>query len=146
MKWVGNIDAICRFDLIHTGHETGMKKFAAQQKGASIIVTIIVLAALGYGAYIGIQYAPQIFEAKAIDSILDAVERTHKSQPFTSAVDVKTNIIKMLQVNEMNDMTESFSVARPAENIIITFSYDRELNLGYKILPMHYEKTLSLDF
>jgi hypothetical protein len=123
-----------------------MRKSPSKQTGASTIVTIIFLTALGYGVYIGVQYVPQVFEAKTIDSILEAIESTHKSQPFSNSVDVKTNIVNMLQVNEMNDMTESFTVARPAENIIINFSYDRELNLGYKIQPMHYEKTLSLDF
>ena len=121
-----------------------MRYLPKKQKGASTIVTIIILAALGYSAFVVIQYAPLFFEAKAIDSILDGVQSDHKTQPLTSVVDVKTKIVKMLQVNEMNDMTESFTVTKPDDRIIISFKYDRELNLGYKVEPIHYEKNMSL--
>ena len=45
-----------------------MKKLPNQQKGASAIFTIILLAVLGYAVYIGIQYVPQAVESKSIDS------------------------------------------------------------------------------
>lgn len=122
-----------------------MKKFAAQQKGASAIGTIIILAILGYAAYIGIQYVPQMIESKSIDSILRSVKDAQNTDPVNDVEDARAMVIRLLQVNEMNDMTDSFTVKERAGKITIEFSYERELNLGYEKRPMHYEKTLVLD-
>ena len=122
-----------------------MKRMPGKQKGASAIVTIIILAVLGYGAYIGIQYVPQAIESKTIDSILDSIESTQGTTAATSVQSVREQVTRMLQLNEMNDMNNNFSVTRTGDVITIRFSYDRELNLGYKIQPMHYERSLSLN-
>ncbi len=121
-----------------------MNSLPAQQKGASVIGTIIILALLGYAAYIGMQYVPQVIESKAIDSILRTVKDAQSTDPVESVEDAKTKVISLLQINEMNDMTDSFDVKERDGSITITFSYDRQLNLGYKQKPMHYEKTLVL--
>ena len=121
-----------------------MNKYPGKQKGASPIFTIIVLALLGYGLYIGIQYVPQLIEAKSIGSILSSIESTHRTEAITDMGDVRTSVIKMLQINEMDDMIENLTVKRVKNNITITFIYDRELNLGYEKKPMHYEKVLIL--
>ena len=44
----------------------------------------------------------------------------------------------------MNDMTDSVKVDYFNNMVTIVVSYDRELNLIYKVHPMHYEKTLNL--
>ena len=49
-----------------------MNKLPAQQKGASAIVTLIILALLAYGVYVGIQYVPQAIESKSVDSVLNS--------------------------------------------------------------------------
>ena len=122
-----------------------MNKLPARQKGASAIGTIIILALLGYGAYIGIQYVPQMIESKSIDSILRSVKDAQNTDPIDDVEDARAMVIRLLQVNEMNDMTDSFSVNERGGKITIAFKYDRELNLGYKKRPMHYEKTLVLN-
>ena len=121
-----------------------MNKLPNRQRGGSIIVTIIMVAVLGFAAYIGIQYVPQMVESKSIDSILDSMEDRQKSDPVTDVTSAKTRLVKLLQVNEMNDMTDGFTVKERDNKITIVFSYDRELNLVYKVHQMHYEKTLSL--
>ena len=40
------------------------------QRGASAVILIIILAILGAGVYIGLQYLPQYIEAGTVDSIL----------------------------------------------------------------------------
>jgi len=122
-----------------------MNKLPAQQKGASAIVTIIFLVALGFAAYVGIQYVPQAIEFKAIGSILSTVKDAQKNDPLTSVEEARTKVIGLLQINEMNDMAKSFTVQQSAGKITIKFSYDRELDLIYKVKPMHYEKTLNLN-
>ena len=114
-----------------------MKKLPKQQTGASLIVTIITLAVLGYGIYVGIQYVPQIVESKSIGSILTSIEASHRTDPITSEYAAKEKVIKLLQVNEMNGMTDSFKVRNQSGSLTITFNYDRELNLGYEKKKIH---------
>ncbi len=121
-----------------------MKKLPNQQTGASLIATIITLAVLGYGIYIGIQYVPQMVEFKSIGSILSSIEADHRTDPLTSEYAAKEKVIKLLQINEMDDMTDSFRVRNRNGSITITFSYDRELNLGYKTKKVHYEISRTL--
>ena len=121
-----------------------MKNLPHKQKG-SAIVTLIVLLLLGYGVYIGIQYVPQLIESKAIDSIFDSVRTDQATDPIQSEGEVQSKITKMLQVNEMNEMAKNLKVRRGSGTIIAKISYDRELNLGFKKHPMHYEKTLELN-
>jgi hypothetical protein len=121
-----------------------MKTLPAKQKGASAIVTIIVLALLAYGVYLGIQYVPQAIESRAIDSIFAAVNKDHKMDPIRSADGARSKVAKMLQVNEMNDMAKNVKAKQIAGTITIKIKYERELNLGFKTKPMPYEKTLVL--
>jgi hypothetical protein len=121
-----------------------MQRLPARQKGASFIGTVILLALLGYAVYVGIQYVPQMIESKSIDSILGTVRDENKNDPITSVEDANAMVIRLLQVNEMNDMTDSFKVRMREDHIVIEFSYDRKLDLLYKVKPMHYEKTLRL--
>lgn len=122
-----------------------MNKLPGRQKGASIISTIITFAVLGYGVYIGIQYVPQALESNSISSILSSMKDSQISDPVTSNQAASAKVIKLLQINEMNDMTDSFVVERRDDKIVVRFSYDRELNLGYKIQAVHYEKSVSLN-
>ena len=121
-----------------------MNRLPKQQKGASAIATIIFLALLGYAIYIGIQYVPQAIESKAIDSILSSIQMDNTTDRITNEQEAKTRLVKLLQVNEMNDMANSFKVKTEKGAITIAFSYDRELNLVFKKRPMHYEKSLVL--
>lgn len=127
------------------GDKNIMNRLPSQQKGTSAIFTIILLAVLGYTVYIGIQYVPQAVESKSIDSILNSVKTEHKSNPVSTESEAKSRVIKLLQVNEMNDMTDSFSVKNRSGITTITFKYDRELDLIFKKHSMHYEKSLALD-
>jgi len=121
-----------------------MNKLPAQQKGASAIATIIILAVLGFAAYVGIQYVPQMIESKSIDSILKTMETTQQTNPANTLQAVESKLVGLLQINEMNDMADSFTVKEGEGGIIVAFSYDRELNLIYKTLPMEYRKKVLL--
>ena len=122
-----------------------MNRFPAQQKGASAFVNIIMLAIVCFGVYVAIQYVPQLIESKAIDSMLQTMDSTQKTTPVNSVQTAQDRLASLLQVNEMNDMTDSYTVKKRNGKITITFSYDRELNLIFKKRPMHYEKKLILN-
>jgi len=114
------------------------------QRGASAIGIIIILAIIGAGAYIGLQYIPQYIEAGTVDSILSNIEQAHEESPVTSANKVRSMIEKQLDINQMDDLRDSFKVTQDEEIYIVTVSYERELNLIYEKKPMKYEKTLTL--
>ncbi len=122
-----------------------MNSLPAQQKGASAIVTIIVLVLLAYGVYVGIQYAPQFMESKSIDSILKTIDGAHRIESIDDAQAVEAKLVSLLQINEMNYMSDSYKVRQSNNRITVEFSYDRELDLIYKIQPMHYQKMLILN-
>lgn len=122
-----------------------MNRFPAQQKGASVFNNIIMLAILCFGVYVGIQYVPQLIESRAIDSILETMDSSQKTTPVNGVQSAEDRLTSLLQVNEMNDMADSFTVKTRNGRITIVFSYDRELNLVFTKQPMHYEKRLVLN-
>jgi hypothetical protein len=122
-----------------------MNRLPAKQNGASAITTIIMLAVLGFAVYVGIQYVPQLIESKSIDSVLRTMEETQNSDRVTTVVDARNKVIRLLQINDMNDMTDNLTVEKGDGGITITFSYDRELSLLYKIQPMRYRKKVRLN-
>jgi len=121
-----------------------MKHDPGRQGGGSFLGTLVILALIAYGAYVALQYIPQWIEARSIQTILDSMRTTQGADPVNSVQGARDKVIRMLQINEMNDMTESFDVARAGDYIVVTFSYDRELNLVYKQKTMHYEQSVSL--
>ena len=121
-----------------------MNKLPLQQRGASAIGTIIMLAILGYGVFIGFQYVPQAIESRSIDSILKTVDSASKSGSINSVQAAQERVVSLLQINEMNDMGDDFTVTEQGGRITVTFSYDRELNLLYKVQPMPYKKIMIL--
>jgi len=114
------------------------------QRGASAIVVIIILAILGAGAYIGLQYVPQYIEAGTVDSILGSIEKAHKATPVGSVKAVQDMIDKQLNMNQLDDLRDSFKVTQDGDVYIVKVSFERELNLIYEKKPMKYEKTLTL--
>ena len=122
-----------------------MNRMPFKQRGASAIGTIIILAIIGYAVYVGLQWVPQMIEAKTVDSILNSVESEHKTDPIRNGNDAEIRVVKLLQINEMNDMNKAVTVLDKGGMITITFSYDRELNLAYKTQQMHYEKSVTLQ-
>ena len=121
-----------------------MKKLPNQQTGASVIATLITLAVLGYGIYIGIQYVPQAIESRSIRSILNSIEKDHRVDPITSENAAKGKVVLLLQINEMNEMTKNVKVRERSGSITITFNYERALNLGYKEKKIQYEMSRTL--
>ena len=114
------------------------------QRGASAFVAIIILAIIGAGAYIGLQYIPQYIEAGSVDSILGNIEEAHKKSPVRNADEIRKMIGNQLNMNQLDDLRDSFKVTQDDDTYIIRVSYERDLNLIYKTQPVKYEKTLTL--
>lgn len=117
----------------------------ANQVGASAIGTVLLLVILAYGIFVGIQWVPQIIESSSVDSVLNSIESTHRSDPVRSAQAARTLIDNHLQINQMQDLKEVFTVREWANDYVIEVSYERQLNLLYETRTLHYEKSLTLD-
>jgi len=116
-----------------------------KQKGASTIAFIIVLAIFGFAVYVGLQYIPQRIESGTVDSILDSIAENHKITPVQNVSEILSTITRQLNVNQMDDMKDKFKVSKYRGTYIIKVSYERELNLGYEIKTIQYEKTRTLE-
>lgn len=121
-----------------------MNSIQKTQQGISTIGFIILLAILGAGVYIGLQYIPQFIECGTVDSILENLEKTNRETPFSSEKGIQNMIGKQLEMNQMDDLRDSFKVTRDGDMYIVRVSYERELNLIYERKPMKYEKVLPL--
>jgi len=121
-----------------------MNSMQKTQQGISATGFIIILAILGAGVYIGLQYIPQYIECGTVDSILENLEKTNKETPFSSEKGIRDMIGKQLEMNQMDDLRDSFKVTQDGEMYIVKVSYERELNLIYKRKPMKYEKVIPL--
>jgi len=114
------------------------------QRGASAITVIILLAIIGAGVYIGLQYIPQYMEAGTVDSILKSIEKAHEVTPFNSTSDIREMIDRQLDMNQMDDLGNSFDVMQDGDGYVVKVSYKRELDLIYEKRPVKYGKTLTL--
>ena len=114
------------------------------QRGASAITLIIILAIIGAGTYLGLQYIPQYIEASTVDALLSSIEQTHEEKPVSSASNIRNMIDKQLDINQMGDLRDSFKVTQDDEIYIVNVSYERELNLIYEKKLMKYEKSITL--
>lgn len=115
-----------------------------KQQGASPVVLLIILAIIGIGVFIGMQYIPQKMERGAVDTIMSDIEKNHASTPFSSKQEIESQIANKLNIEGMNDMYNTFSVTEEDDSFVIKAKYDRELNLIYTKKPVPYEKTLIL--
>ena len=116
-----------------------------KQRGASAIGIIIILAIIGVGAYIGFQYLPLYIEAGTVDSILTSIENNYREKPVTSAQQIRGMIEKQLNMNQMEDLADSFKVTQDEEIFIVNVNYERELNLIYEKKLIITDKTLTLE-
>lgn len=115
-----------------------------KQQGASPIVLLIILAIIGVGVYIGMQYIPQKMERGAVDTLMSNIEKNHASTPFGSKQEIESQIANKLNIEGMNDMLNTFTVTEENDGYVVTAKYKRELNLIYTTKPVLYEKTLIL--
>jgi hypothetical protein len=121
-----------------------MKNIQTTQQGKAPIILIIILALIGVGVYVGVQYIPQHIEKGTVNSILDDINKTYEAKPARSASEIQNSIGKYLNLNEMNTMAENFSVIKKDGKFIVTVTYQRELNLIYEKKQMNYERSLIL--
>jgi len=120
-------------------------RMQGQQRGISAIGLIITLIVIGYGAFVAVQYAPQVIEAQTVQSIFDTLKKENDTEKFNNAGAVKSAWAKLLNINEMNDLKDSLEIDQYQGKFTLKVGYDRELDLLYQKKTLHYEKTMTLN-
>jgi hypothetical protein len=115
---------------------------STKQQGGGLL-TVIILLVLAGGVYFGMQYIPQYMEAGTVDSILESIEKEHKTSPTTKKI-VESAIEKRLTVNNLQDLQKDFQVAEKNGKLIVTVHYERELNLIYEKKKVVFDRRLEL--
>ena len=64
-----------------------MRLLQSRQQGSSLFSIIIIMALIGAGVYIGLQYIPQLIESGTVDRILSDIKKAHASKP-DEAIDI----------------------------------------------------------
>jgi Domain of unknown function (DUF4845) len=115
-----------------------------RQRGASGVGTVILLAIVAYGVYVGIQYVPQLIEASSVDSILTSIEHDNRAEPIRSAQALRAKLDNHLSINQLTHLKDNFEVREWGSDYIIEVSYERELNLLFETKTIKYEDSLTL--
>jgi len=110
------------------------------QAGASTIKTLIVLAVIGYAVYVGYQYVPQQAESKTIDAILNSL----KGSRVSSVQDIKDRIAAQLNVNNMDNLANQFTVRRQGDSFVVEMRYEHDLNLLFEHKTLVYDKKVTV--
>ena len=116
-----------------------------KQRGASAVGIIIILAILGAGAYIGFQYIPLFIESGTVDSVMSSIEQANEKKTFASSGEIRSMINKQLDMNQMQELADAFTVTKYEETYTINVYYERQLNLIYKKKLIETDKTITLD-
>ena len=121
-----------------------MRAMQKRQQGASSFATIIVLALIGAGVYVGLQYIPQLIESGTVDSILGDIKKANASKPVRGVQDIQEMIGRALNINQMEELRKNFKVTESDDEFIVNVAYARELNLLYTKKQIDYEKSVTL--
>lgn len=122
-----------------------MSSSKKSQRGASAIGIIIILAILGAGAYIGFQYVPLLIEAGTVDSVLGTLEQNNEKKHVTSVGQVRDMIDKQLNMNQMEEIADSFTVTKDEDTYTVNVYYERQLDLIYEKKLIETDKTIILN-
>ena len=122
-----------------------MNKLPQKQAGASVILVGLFLAILAYGVYVGINYFPIMLESMSLNSILKNIESDQQGDPIKTESEAQAKVVRMLQINDMDEMAKHVKVSFKSGIIEIKINYERELNLGFDVRKLQYEKVLELD-
>ena len=120
-----------------------MSGFPGRQKG-SVIFTMIMMAILVYGVYIGIQYVPIMIESSSVDAVFDNLKANQKSNPIRTVNDAEAKVNNLLSINQLYSLQDSFAVRQYVDDVVVSVKYERELNLGFKKKVIEYERSITL--
>jgi len=118
---------------------------SSKQLGKSLFGNLVVIALIGMGVWVGIQFIPMKIEEGTMNTILDKVQQRHNATPYQSDADLWGIIDKHLNINEMRDKRQYFRVQRNGGSYVVSVEYGQELNLVVTSWDMDYKNQLILN-
>ena len=125
--------------------EVTIMNMRVRQGGKSAIGNIIVLAMIGFGIWLGIQFIPQKLEEGAVSSLLDDVQQAHNITPIREEAALWRVVDRQLSVNEMRDMRNNMKISHEAGGMVLRVSYERDLNLLFTTMTRQINKNVVLN-
>ncbi|MCW8928637.1 MAG: DUF4845 domain-containing protein [Gammaproteobacteria bacterium] len=119
-------------------------KISKTQQGKSSVILIIILALIGVGVYVGLQYIPHKMEFSSVDSILNDVEKKYMETQPKNIAEIQDTLDKYLNVNQKEGLKESFEITKENDEYLIKVNLVRELNLIYKKTSIKYDREIYL--
>jgi len=122
-----------------------MKRFGKQQEGMTFISLLIVLAVVGFFAYIGIKLTPVYLQHFSVTSSLQSLAE-EESQGLAVG-ELRSRLLKRLEINSVTNVTEDdIKVRSEANSKTVTVQYEvQEPFYGNVSLLISFEDSVTLS-
>lgn len=122
-----------------------MERFGKQQEGLTFLSLLIVLAVIGFFAYIGIKLTPVYLEHFSVTSSLQSLAE-EESQGLAVG-ELRSRLLKRLEINSVTHVTENdISVTSEAGSKTVTVQYEvQEPFYGNVSLLISFEDSVTLS-
>ncbi|MBK8162374.1 MAG: DUF4845 domain-containing protein [Gammaproteobacteria bacterium] len=122
-----------------------MKRFDKQQEGLTFLSLLIVLAVVGFFAYIGIKLTPIYLQHFSVTSSLQSLAE-EESQGLAVG-ELRSRLLKRLEINSVTHVTEDdIKVRNEANSKTVTVQYEvQEPFYGNVSLLISFEDSVTLS-
>ncbi|MGE0371458.1 MAG: DUF4845 domain-containing protein [Gammaproteobacteria bacterium] len=122
-----------------------MKRFGKQQEGMTFLSLLIVLAVVGFFAYIGIKLTPVYLQHFSVTSSLQSLAE-EESQGLAVG-ELRSRLLKRLEINSVTNVTEDdIKVRSEANSKTVTVQYEvQEPFYGNVSLLISFEDSVTLS-
>ena len=122
-----------------------MKRFGKQQVGMTFLSLLIVLAVVGFFAYIGIKLTPVYLQHFSVTSSLQSLAE-EESQGLAVG-ELRSRLLKRLEINSVTNVTEDdIKVRSEANSKTVTVQYEvQEPFYGNVSLLISFEDSVTLS-
>ena len=124
-----------------------MKSVRRYQKGASMWMTILIVAILGFGVVFGLKLIPMYLQwwkvEKAVSGALQSGVQSATKREITTA------IVRRLDIDGVRTMTEAnldqfMTITKKSDKVIVDIDYEQRDSLfGNVFLVTHFASTIS---
>lgn len=121
-----------------------MKRFGKRQEGMTFISPLMVLAVVGFFAYIGIKLTPVYLEYFSVSSSLKSLAE-EESQGL-AASELRSRLLKRLEINNVAHVSENdIRIRSEANSKTVTVQYEvQEPFYGNVSLLISFEDSVTL--
>lgn len=122
-----------------------MKRYGNKQEGLTFLSLLIVLAVIGFFAYIGIKLTPVYLEHFSVTSSLQSLAE-EESQGLAVG-ELRSRLLKRLEINNVSHVTENdISIRSEAGSKTVTIQYEvQEPFYGNVSLLLSFEDSVTLS-